>query len=41
MASAIALTQDSGGRKTLLATRTDKVMMVPRMIPIAETKMKK
>ena len=41
MLSAIALIQDTGGRKTLLATRIDKVMTMPRTIPIAETKMKK
>ena len=33
--------QDTGGRKTLLATRTNKVMTMPRTIPIVETKMEK
>ena len=41
MASTIALTKDSGGRKTLLATGTKKLMTMHWTIPIAETKMKK
>ena len=40
MTSVIALMHNTGGRKTLLATGTHKVMTMLRTIPIVETKMK-